>query len=226
MTAKAAPGTRKRAAIAIGALACVVAVLVATLPPVEGLGGRVRLVVFHGASTWVNLMTFTLAGLVAIAYLASRALAAAGRLERSSDRLYSWASGLRWYSIPLWAVNSGLGVLSAYLSWGGVDFTEPRLQATVWILLGAGLVAAADMMLERPALSAALDGAFAVGLWALVVSAPNRMHPDNPVLNSPWYVLVPFFVMVASLLAIALLASWLISTRVSAASAHVTEAAA
>ncbi|MBE0477310.1 MAG: hypothetical protein IBX62_09460 [Coriobacteriia bacterium] len=194
------------ASAVLAALAVAVAVLVATLPPVEQLGRLVRLVVFHGASTWVNLATFTFAGITALAFLLS-----------GGERLYAWASGLRWFSMPLWVLNTALGVLSARMAWGSVEWGEPRLRMTFWVLLGAGLVVAADLAFSRPRVTAALDVGLAAALWFGIAVSPNVVHPDNPVLNSDWYIKGPFFVMVAAIMAIALISSWLLSRRAGAA---------
>jgi len=50
------------AAITIAVAGCAVSIL--SIPPDARLGTMVRFVMFHGASTWVNMGTFTLAGVL------------------------------------------------------------------------------------------------------------------------------------------------------------------
>jgi CDP-diglyceride synthetase len=109
-----------------------------TMPPVLQLGTLVRLVIFHGASTWVNMAAFTLAGLVGLAYVATR-----------RDPLSRIGSAFRYLAIPWWIINTGLGLLSSRLAWNSINLAEPRLQATFWIMLAAGLVLAVDFGFGR-----------------------------------------------------------------------------
>lgn len=150
------------------------------------LGKLVQFVTFHGASTWVNMMLFTVAGLIAIVFLLTR-----------REGVYRTASAVRYVGLPLWLVNTSLGVVSSQLAWGGINWSEPRLQASFWILIAAAVVLAADFIVDRMPVAAALDALFAAAFWGLILSAPNLMHPDNPVLNSGWDVKGPFFGMVA-----------------------------
>ena len=54
------------------ALALIVLVLVVRLPVVVGLGSRVKLPIFHGASTWVDIMLFVLMGIAALVFVVRR----------------------------------------------------------------------------------------------------------------------------------------------------------
>ena len=99
-------------AAAIVALAAAVWALLMSIPPVVGLGDRVKLPLFHGGATWVNLVIFTLMGLAGIAYLLTR-----------SDRVYAWEVGLRSVACPLWLVSSILGFIAAASTW---DFSASK----------------------------------------------------------------------------------------------------
>ena len=55
---------------AVAVAAC--AGLVALTPYEQMLGNLLKPVLFHGASVWVNLGTFTLAGVLAVVYLVTR----------------------------------------------------------------------------------------------------------------------------------------------------------
>lgn len=158
-----------------------------TFPEVKGLGSGVRLPVFHGGLTWVNLMLFVALAAVAIAYLASR-----------RESLYSWVESVRWVAIGLWLVGSVLGLVAALNTW---DFTgsnenplvvvstDARLMAQAWTLVLAIAIVALAFLVDEKRLLAGVDVGFVVvTLWILgrAVLGPGRaLHPDSPVLNSP-----------------------------------------
>ncbi len=162
--------------------ALLAAVMVAIMPPDVQLGKLLRLVVFHGGSTWVNMALFTLAGLVGIVF----------SVTRNRD-VYLWESGIRYVAMPLWVFNTALGMVSSKLSWNVIDFQEPRLQATFWILLGSAVVLALDFTLEKDRVTALADSLLAIVMWSAILLAPNLIHPDNPVMNSGWEIKGPFF---------------------------------
>ena len=202
-------------AAAVVVLSAVVAYLLYTIPAVKGLGDKVKLPLFHGASTWVDLMLFVLMGIVAVAYLATR-----------RDGVYAWEVGLRSIAAPLWLLNSVLGLMAALNTW---DFTgskesplssvmqDPRLVAQMIILLCVAILLLLDwLVLEKRTHKAIADVIFvAIGVVLLsdifLDPAKRALHPDSPVLNSGFEIKGPFFGIVLSVLAITLLLSWLVS---------------
>jgi hypothetical protein len=217
--------TSKPSATAIAAvtgivvvLAAVTAYLLSTIPAVKGLGDKVRLPLFHGASTWVDLMLFVLMGIAAVAYLATR-----------RDGVYATEVGLRAIAAPLWLVNSVLGLVAALKTW---DFSaskesplsavmqDPRLIAQMLLLLGVAILLLLDwLVLEKRVHKAIADVLFvAVGVVLLsdifLDPAKRALHPDSPVLNSGLEIKGPFFGIVASLFLMMLALSWLVSRYV------------
>ena len=199
---------------AIVALAGLVAYLVYSIPAVEGLGTKVKLPIFHGASTWVDLMLFALLGVVAVVYLVTKC-----------DGVYAWEVGLRAIATPLWAVNSVLGLIAALGTW---DFTgskesplvsasqDPRLMAQLILLLGVAMVLLLDwLVLDKRLHKAVVDVAF-VGAAAVLLGnifldpAKAALHPNSPVLNSGWDIKGPFLGIVAALFAITLIGAWIV----------------
>lgn len=190
---------------AVAVLSAATAVLVALMPPDKVLGAMVRLPVFHGASTWVNMATFTLAGILGLVFLVT-----------SSEPVRAWGAGFRYLSLPLWAVNTVLGMVSMWQIWGGILWTEPRLRMSFALLLASLLVVSVDLAVGHSKLAAGLDVLLAGGLWGFVVLTPNLFHPDNPVLNSGGDILALFFGMVAAMFGIGLLIVWMIRERLAA----------
>lgn len=179
------------------------AVFVSRIPPDETLGTMVRFVMYHGASTWVNMATFTLAGVLGLAF-------AAGLL-----RTPRWGEAFRWISLPLWGINTVLGILSMQLIWGGILWDEPRLHMTFGLLAAAFVVFAVQMIAHGfPTIPAVLDALLAGGLWFFVLVLPNLFHPDSPVMSSGnWDYIGSFLGIVGSLAVIALSSAVLIARR-------------
>lgn len=159
--------------IALSLVACAAFVL---FTPAEAmLGQYLKLVLFHGASTWVNLLTFTAAGALGIAFLVN------GR-----PGTYAYCASARYTSFGLWVFNTALGILAARLTWGDAFIREPRLQASFWILLLLGLAIALDIIMDKPRLHSAFDVAIMVAVWVFVLVTPKDIHPNSPVLASGW----------------------------------------
>lgn len=196
-----APRVRRALVLPIAALVGAVAYLTLTFPPVLQLGTLVRLVIFHGASTWINMGLFTLAGVSGLSYLIFR-----------REGLYRWASAFRYLAVPLWLVNTGLGMVSSRLAWNSVNLAEPRLQASFWIMLAAGIVLAVDFGFGRKTWTALADVSMAGVLWALILGVRNFVHPDNPVMNSGPEIQIPFFAIVGAYALAALLVAALVAT--------------
>ncbi len=186
-----------------------------SFPAVEGLGTKVRIPVFHGALTWVNLMAFSALGLCALLYLFV-----------SRDGLYRWTEGVRWVAVPMWIVGSGLGLMAALQTW---DFTgskaapfevvaaDPRLMAQAWIMLAGLLVIALGFLVEERRWLAAGDVAFVAVAWTVLMRAvlgPGRaLHPDSPVLNSDELIIKLMFFGIVGALAVATAAAvWWVRT--------------
>jgi len=200
------------------ALSALVAYLLYTIPAVKGLGNKVKLPLFHGASTWVDLVLFILMGVSAVAYLATR-----------RDAVYAWEVGLRAVAAPLWLVNSILGLIAALNTW---DFTgskesplssvmqDPRLVAQMVLLGGVAMLLLLDWLVLDSRMHKAVADIVFVSAGVVLLSdifldpAKRALHPDSPVLNSGFEIKGPFFGIVLSILGVTLLLAWLASRYV------------
>ena len=207
-------------AAAIVVLGAAVAWLLMSIPPVVGLGNRVKLPLFHGGATWVNLMIFTLMGVAGVIYLITR-----------SERVWAWEVGFRIIAAPMWLASSILGFIAAASTW---DFSaskesvlaiipqDPRLSAQAILLAGVAILLLADwLILEERWHKAIADIVFVVVMWASLANVfldpvKRALHPDSPVMNSGWEIRGPFFAMVAVIFAIAVICSWIAASFVSA----------
>jgi len=204
----------------IAALAAFVAYLVVNLPVVVGLGSRVKLPIFHGASTWVDLMLFVMLGITAIVYVVRR-----------NDATYAWVVGLRSVALPLWAINSVLGLIAALNTWDftgskqsplSVARTDPRLMTQFMVLIGVGIVFALDWLILEKRLHKAIVDIVFVAIATVLVSdifldpAKRALHPDSPVLHSGWEIKLPFFGIVLGFFALTLVIAWLVRSYAAA----------
>jgi len=205
-------------AAAVAALAVVIGVLVMSIPPVVGLGNKVKLPLLHGGSTWVNLMIFTLMGVFGLIYAFTR-----------NERLYAWEVGFRAVAAPLWLVNSTLGFIAASSTW---DFSgsktselviigaDPRLRAQILLLFGVAVLLLLDwLVLENRLYKAIADVVFTAAMLVLMSDlfldpVKRAMHPDSPVLNSGWDIKAPFFGMVVAIFCVMFVLSWLAASTV------------
>ena len=206
------PGVRIGLIVLALALFVVALLLASAIPPVEGLGDKVRLPMFHGGSTWVNMAAFTLMGLFALAYLLF-----------SREDLYRWAAGFRLVAAPLWVVNSILGVIAAASTWdfSGSSSTpltvirdDPRLMAQFQILILLIAVIAIDAMFDSRRVRALMDVLFTTAMWWLLAGIfldprARALHPDSPVLNSASDIQIPFFGIVGCLFVAVCIVAWL-----------------
>ncbi|MDI6691793.1 MAG: hypothetical protein QMD76_00550 [Anaerosomatales bacterium] len=178
-------------AVAIGVVGSVAAILLT--PPDQKLGAMVRFVMYHGASTWVNMVTFTIAGAAGVATLLG------------ANGWQRYGEAFRWLALPHWVVNTILGLISMKLIWGGILWNEPRLLMTFAVLAGALVVLAAQFLADSPKAPAALDALLAATLWVLVLVLPNLFHPDSPVFRSGNTVYIATFLGMVASIAIAVL---------------------
>jgi hypothetical protein len=173
-----------------------------SFPAVEGLGTKVRLPVFHGAMTWVNLALFSILAVFAVVYLA---------VKRES--VYGWTEAVRFVAVPMWIVGSVLGLMAALNTW---DFTgsksspltvaaaDPRLLAQFWIMIAGLGVLALGLVTEERRWLAVADVGFVAFAWVVLMQAilgPGRaLHPDSPVMNSDEiFIKLMFFGIVAGI---------------------------
>ena len=218
MRSSLSPARLAFAGVSIAVLAAAIGLLLLSIPPVVGLGDKVKLPLFHGGSTWVDLMIFTLMGVAAIAYLVTR-----------NDRVYAWEVGFRAVAAPLWFVNSVLGFIAASSTW---DFSaskesplvvipaDPRLSAQIVLLLGVVVVVLADwLVFDKRLHKAIVDLLYVVVMWGLMANifldpVKRALHPDSPVMNSGWEIKAPFFAMAVAIFAAMIVLSWVAASFV------------
>lgn len=164
---------KKRMTVGLCLLAALLAVLVALVPIEAQLGHRLKLVLFHGASTWVNLLAISAAGVLSAVFLTTRRPGACG-----------WASAFFRVALPMWVLNGVLGVISMWLAWSKLYWQEPKMLMTLQLLVGLGAVLAVRLLAEDRRLPALADVALTGVMWWRVATVREVAHPDSPVFDS------------------------------------------
>jgi len=212
--------------VAVGSVAAIGFTL--AFPAVEGLGTKVRLPVFHGAMTWVNLALFSVLAILALGYVFT-----------AREALYGWTEAVRFVSVPMWVVGSILGFMAALNTW---DFTgskasplrvaaaDPRLNAQFWVMMAGLAILALGLLIEERRWLAVADAGFVAFAWIVLLRAilgPGRaLHPDSPVMNSDEiFIKLMFFGIVAGI-AVASLGAVMMVRRARATSVGVVGAVA
>jgi amino acid permease len=75
-------------------------------------------------------------------------------------------------------------MLASRMAWNAVFLAEPRYMTAFRILAVGIIVQVIIFLVNRPAVSSVLHMAQAVILWALLLTTPSVLHPDNPILRS------------------------------------------
>jgi hypothetical protein len=100
-------------------------------------------------------------------------------------------------AIIFWVVATIAGNIASQLAWGGIFWSEPRLQATIIISLisiGIYLISSAS---ENSKTISFLGIGLALSVWILMIRAGRIMHPDNPFSVSEYS--IKFFFIVITL---------------------------
>lgn len=161
--------TRQQMAIIFSALV----VVALSTPPERTLGALIKIVLVHGALTWVGQVVFVVAGILSVAYFL-----------RGYDRCWDWSWAVGRVGLVFWVINAVLGTLVTYLAWGGITWTEPRWVATQSILLIAIAGAIIPYVVEKRWAMPAANIFVAAAAIFLIARAQGGLHPPSPVMRS------------------------------------------
>ena len=165
--------SRRTATIGLAVVVLIVAVWVILAPAERSLGNGIRIVFLHAAAAWVGMLGIYAAGLIGLTLVV-----------RPRQNLESWLRSVGWVGLGLFGGGFLLSLVSAQISWGGVLWQEPRLQASIQVLL-VGLLVQAGMHGPfglRAKGAAWLLMALVAG-W-VVQSAELFFHPEQPIESS------------------------------------------
>lgn len=176
------------------------AVIVSLLsPPEKTLGNIAKFIYLHAALSWVGIATFSVAGVVAAAFLLSR-----------KNVIFVWADAFEKTALLLWSTHSVIGMISMQIAWGGIFWQEPRfLTATLILLVSLALYSIARAF-SKPLLSAVIYLTIAAATWGLLLNSERVFHPANPIMGGQSLNIKLYALIITALL---LLASFTIAYR-------------
>jgi hypothetical protein len=169
--------SRERIGVSLLVLAIVALALAWAAPSDVTLAGTSKVVYLHGALVWTALLTLTVAGVLGLAALIAM-------LVKRGDLLHAWTLALGRTGLVFWLAYIPVSMLASRLAWNAVFLAEPRY-TTAFRVLAIGLIVQVIIVLvNRSAISSGLHAAQAIILWALLLSTPSVLHPNNPILRS------------------------------------------
>ena len=137
-------------------------------PEDKELGAVLKLIYLHGALVTSGLSLFTAAGLVSMILLF--------RSRMNFKLLFA----IEKTAVIFWVAATIIGDLTSVLAWGGINPGEPRFVATIIISLVSVSVYYISTSIDNHKIISLLGIGLALSVWALMGSAGNILHPDNP----------------------------------------------
>lgn len=177
----------------LAAFAVIVSVILAWLSPAEAtLGQAVKLVYMHAALMWVAFGLLSVGAILGLLFLV---------LRRRS--LSAWSYGSAATAVALLLMTGLLGSFTAQVTWGGINWSEPRLLMLGEILLaGMAVLAVAGLGFSAVAQSAT-NILFAIIAWVLLLRTELVIHPDSPIFSSESLAIKIFPLLITASLAFA-----------------------
>ena len=169
--------SREAIGVSLVVLAVIALALTWATPNDATLKGTSKVVYIHGALVWTALLTLTAAGIVGVAALVAM------RVKRD-NAMHAWTLALGRTGLLFWVAYIPVSLLASRMAWNAVFLAEPRYTTAFRVLAVASIVQVIVFLFNRPALSSGLHVAQAVVLWAMLLTTPSVLHPDNPVLHS------------------------------------------
>jgi hypothetical protein len=164
-------------------------------------------VYLHGALVWTGLLTFAVAGGLALVALVVRYLLG------SKARAEIWYRGTRaagTAALLVWILYAISAMVVTGLTWGQViAWNEPRVRATTFILLAALVLAGVVRLVGHRDFSAGVNLVMGVVPWIVVRQADAIRHPIDPIGSSGSTAIQGFYLLI--LLTVAGLAGLLIA---------------
>lgn len=173
MPLSAPPPHRFQGWVTIAVLLALVLLVSAHGPAEQTLGEGVRIVYLHGAMVWTALILLAMS---AVAGLAAGLRDAAG--------LKSWSIGLARAGMTTWVAYLPVSLIAMDLNWNGSYLSEPRWSSAVNIAIAGVLVQIGVSFLMERRLVGLVNAGFTVGVFYLISSADQVLHPVSPIFGS------------------------------------------
>lgn len=173
------PRTSKKALLATFGLILLAIVLAFFAPEEKTLGSYIRLIYIHAAVTMVGLVMFAVSGLLGVVYFVGLLAAKNPIINKFAGRIVTWSSSSQLTAILFWTASVSLGSISAYLTWGGSWWVEPRLRVALFILVLGFVIYQLRQMVEDKALRAGLNISLPAISVLMLTTTGKLVHPNN-----------------------------------------------
>lgn len=170
---------RKRVLIISFGLVLLAIILAFIAPEERTLGSYIRLIYIHAAVTWVGLALFAISGLLALVYFLTFLFPKKTETRKVKDIIVNWSSASQSTAIIFWTVSVSIGSITAYLTWGGNWWIEPRLRIAVFILVAALVVFQLRQIMSGRSTHAGLNLGLPVSALFLLATTGKLVHPNN-----------------------------------------------
>ena len=167
--------SREGIGVSLVVLAAVALLLAWAAPNDVTLAGTSKVVYIHGASVWTAMLALTIAGITGFAALV---------LVKHRAVLNVWTLALSRTGLLFWIATLLVSIIASRMAWNAVFLAEPRYTTAFRVLAVGIIVQVIILLVNRSVVSSALHVAQAVILWALLLTTPSILHPDNPILRS------------------------------------------
>lgn len=144
--------------------------LVALSPQDVTLGPIVKLVYAHLAIAWAALALFAFTGIFGALHLIT------GR-----SAFGEWAAGTQLAAIAFWLTYIPTSMFVAWLAWGGVNWSEPRLELAFRNAIIVVVAVVAARLAAGLKATSAVSVVLGVAVFELWSTRSNQLHPGNSV---------------------------------------------
>lgn len=171
-TLRAAFASPRSLSLTLLTIAALAGLIVWVAPEERTLGAAIKWVYVHVALTWTGMTGIVAAGVLG-------ALTAAGR-----ERRFGWARAVGGVGLAFLIAGAVISIGAALANWGGLALDEPRLNATLQIIvagLGVVMLAQTRLAVRWKGLLFALLPVF---MFASLTLTPLILHPRSPIWTS------------------------------------------
>jgi len=154
------------------------------------LGKIIGIVLIHGSLTFTAMVLFPFGGVFGVLYL----------LEKK-DSYILWAIATLKMATVVWAISLMIGVITAYLTWGGLLLIEPKLVLGI-LLFAVSLTALLTMNQISHNNQSVILIVLSILPWIIRFGAGNLLHPKNPTSGTPleiFFISITIFFILASM---------------------------
>ncbi|MGB8643949.1 MAG: hypothetical protein WCF84_01825 [Anaerolineae bacterium] len=164
---------QRRTGLALAVLGILLTLLLVISPAEATLGNAVKIVYLHGALERVSTYAYLSAALIGLGYLIMRRPA-----------LAVWTQSLAEVAIGLWVAHFVVSLPAQWLAWGGITFSEPRVNSAIWIM-GLTLVIYVVTRWMGDEIWVALGALANAAVFLIIMRGTiNILHPFNPITGS------------------------------------------